>query len=611
LRINFTKSESWVLRRSFSILKREEKFKLSFMLLAQVIIGLLDLFGVILIGLLASLSINGLTAKASGSKVTQVLGYLNLGSETLQRQITVVGILAAALLTIKTLTTLYFSKKMLYFLSNKAAALTSELLGRLLNMSLIELRSKSLQEMMFALTQGVRVITVDVLGGFITLLADISLLIVLSASLFIVNPLVALISFCIFGVTAAVLFKVMHIKAYQLGNDQAQYGIESQQRIFEVVTGFREIYAKRRLGYYYSEISKLRYTLSNAIAGLAFLQNISKYIIELSLVLGSLVIAGVLFITQTASHALAVLAIFLTASTRIAPAVLRIQQSAIQIKGSTGTSQPTLDLVEFLASSEPVSPAVRKLDCTHDGFQPTIRARHLNFKYPGKEEFALKDVSFDISAGDFIAIVGPSGGGKTTLVDVILGLLNPESGEISISGQTPRNALDKWPGSVGYVPQDVFIMNATIRENIGVGYTADEYESSMIDEAIKMSQLQEMIGGLSNGVETFIDDRGTSISGGQKQRIGIARALFTNPKLLILDEATSALDGETEAAFTQAIHALKGKVTIILIAHRLSTVRNADSIIYMDSGQILGQANYEKLREHLSAFDQQAKLMGL
>jgi ATP-binding cassette subfamily C protein len=217
------------------------------MLIAQVVIGLLDLLGVVLIGLLASLSINGLTAKASGSKVTQVLSFLNLSSETLQRQIAVVGLLAAALLTIKTLVTLYFSKKILYFLSNKAAALTSELLGRLLNMSLLELRSRSLQEMIFALTQGVRVITVDVLGGFIILLADISLLIILSVSLFVVNPLVALISFCIFGVTGAILFKVMHLKAYQLGNDQAKYGIESQQRISEVVIGFREIYAKRRI----------------------------------------------------------------------------------------------------------------------------------------------------------------------------------------------------------------------------------------------------------------------------------------------------------------------------------------------------------------------------
>ena len=210
-----------------------------------------------------------------------------------------------------------------------------------------------------------------------------------------------------------------------------------------------------------------------------------------------------------------------------------------------------------------------------------------------------------------IVISGNIGAGKTTLVDLILGVLLPDSGEILISGLFPSEAIVKWPGAIAYVPQDVMIFDGTIRSNIGIGFPNNEISDNLVLQAIKISQLDSFIESLPDGIETEVGDRGTRISGGQKQRVGIARAMFTQPRLLVLDEATSSLDGETEASISDAIQTMKGSITVIMIAHRLSTVRNADVVIYMEAGKLIAAGTFEEVRNLVPGFDRQAKLMGL
>ena len=210
-----------------------------------------------------------------------------------------------------------------------------------------------------------------------------------------------------------------------------------------------------------------------------------------------------------------------------------------------------------------------------------------------------------------VAITGSSGAGKTTLVDLLLGVHTPTSGDIYIAGVSPLDAFQKWPGATAYVPQETVIINGNIWENIVLGFDYDPEHEKYIREALKLSNLEEYVQSLPEGLFTKVGDRGHKLSGGQRQRLGIARALFTKPKLLVLDEATSSLDAQTESDITEAIKSLKGKTTIIMIAHRLSSVRNADQVIFMNNGKIESIGTFEEVRKEVSNFDKQANLMGL
>jgi ABC-type multidrug transport system fused ATPase/permease subunit len=240
-----------------------------------------------------------------------------------------------------------------------------------------------------------------------------------------------------------------------------------------------------------------------------------------------------------------------------------------------------------------------------------VSIENVSLTYPSGQRKALSNVNLSFGVGELIAIVGPSGAGKTSLVDVLLGVINPDEGNVTISQLLPQAAVTKWPGAISYVPQDVTVVNGSIRQNVALGYPDLMATDELVNKALETAQLREFVSSLSEGLDTHVGERGTKISGGQRQRLGIARAMFTQPKLLVLDDATSSLDGQTESDISDAIQNLKGSVTVVLIAHRLSTVRKADTVIYMDQGKVLFQGTFDEVRSSIPDFDNQARLMGL
>jgi ABC-type multidrug transport system fused ATPase/permease subunit len=579
--------------------------------LIQIFLSLLDLAGVVIVGLLGSLTISGVGSNQPGNRVGAFLRLLQISDNSFQFQVATLGILAATLLTFKTLISLYFSRRTLYFLSRRGARLSSILLSKLLGQNLMKVQERSIAETLYAVTNGVTVINVGVLGAAVYLIADISLLIILGIGLFVVDTLIAISTLMIFSLVAITLYKKMHVSIRKMGEDLAGITVIRNERITEIMNSYRELVVKNRRSYYSNEVAKMQTELADSSAGISFLANISKYVIELTVVIGSLVIAAIQFSTQTAMHAVAVLSIFLAASTRIAPAVLRVQQGLLQIKGSIGIAAPTLELLEDLGNEESIEKTSDEIDFNHEGFSANAKLNNVSLTYAGKAIPAISAINLEIKEGSIVAFVGPSGAGKTTLVDVLLGILQQENGSVSISGVEPLQAIATWPGALGYVPQDVVISNGTIRENISMGYPVGIATDELVTDATDIAQLTDFVKSLPLGLDTPVGDRGTKISGGQRQRLGIARAMFTKPRLLVLDEATSALDGETEANIADAIQKMKGKVTVIMIAHRLSTVREADKVIYMESGKIIATGTFEEVRSSVPDFDRQAQLMGL
>jgi ABC-type multidrug transport system fused ATPase/permease subunit len=403
----------------------------------------------------------------------------------------------------------------------------------------------------------------------------------------------------------------MHVRAGLLGAMHSEFNIVSNEKIVEVFSSYRESVVRNRRDYYAREIGKIRFALADVSAESAFMPYVSKYVIETSVVLGALLVGAAQFIMQDATHAVATLAIFLAAGTRIAPAVLRVQQGSIQIRGSLGAAQPTFALIDSLGQSLMFENIDDSVDVLHEGFTSEIQIENVSLTYPPKQLRAISNISLTIRPGTSVAFVGPSGAGKTTLIDVLLGVLNPDEGSVVISGLPPLLAVAKWPGAVSYVPQDVIISAGTIRENVALGYPAKEATDELVMSALKVAHLDQFVSNLPKGLDTEVGERGAKISGGQRQRLGIARAMFTRPHLLVLDEATSSLDGETEASISQAIHELRGSTTVVLIAHRLSTVRNADIVVYLAEGKIMAKGTFDEVRHAVPDFDRQARLMGL
>ena len=599
------------LGRSISTLSKRERKLIGLVIIIQILLSALDLVGVVIFGLVGSLSVSGLSAKTPGNRVSDFLALLNLQNSTLQQQVTILGSIAAFVLVVKTISTLYLTRRTLFFLSRRGARISGTLLSKMMGQNLLRFQSKSMQETIYAVTSGVQSVNVGILGAASYLVADISLLIILGIGLFLVDTVVALSTLLIFSIIAYALYRALHLRVRVLGKAQSDLFIESNERIFEVISSYRELIVKNRRSYYSKEIARLRLDMADSSAEFAFLSNVSKYILEITVVVGSLFIAAIQFMTQTASHAIAVLSIFLVASTRIAPAVLRVQQGLLQIKGNIGSATPTLELIEELGGEESIDSSIDKLRFDYPGFSSDVDISQVSIRYPGRAGNAISDVTLKIGSGEVIALVGPSGAGKTTLVDCLLGILEPDTGSVLISGEPPLNAISKWPGSIAYVPQDVMIMNGTIKENVAMGYPGGSYSDDSIWEALETAHLADYVRSLEKGIDSPVGDRGTKISGGQRQRLGIARAMFTQPRLLVLDEATSALDGETEAQISDSIQKMRGKVTVILIAHRLSTVRSADKVVYLEEGKLISQGTFEKVRESVKHFDRQAKLMGL
>ena len=598
-------------KKVFLLIEKADRRKIYAITLIQIFSNFLDLIGVALLGVLGSLAITGSASRDPGSRVASVLKFLNIYDMSVQKQAIAIGVLAAIFLVTKTVFSLLFARRTMYFLSYRSAKITENLISKLLSQSLQSIKKNSVQENITALTGGVGNIVNSIIGATIFTISDLSLTIIMLFGLFYVDPLICLLTVVLYGGIAVILYLLLNKRVQKLGVNQTKMAIHNQEMIREILGTYREAVVGSKRPYYIQEVRKHQFSIAKNAAEFNFFPNISKYVLEITLIIGIFIISGIQFYKYSAEHSVAILSIFLISSARIAPAILRIQQSMIQMKGSIGMAAPALKLIDQLQDVKLPQLTVNKFTINHEELKNDIVLKNINFNYNDNKKFKVNDVNLFIEAGTINAIVGRSGAGKTTLVDILLGVLSPTSGEILVAGKSPNDIITTFPGALAYVPQDVFIINGTIRDNVCLGYNKESIPTELINKALEKAQLSDFVDNLPSKLDTYIGDNGSKLSGGQKQRLGIARALITEPKILVMDESTSSLDGETENNLTNAIISLKGKTTLILIAHRLSTVRNADKIIYMEDGQIIASGSFNEVRERVPDFDKQSKLMGL
>ena len=599
-----------IIKFSLGLLDRNSKRKLLFSGFVLCMIGLLDLLAIVVLSVIASLSLYAVNNSALNNNLLSVLRVIGLENKSIYFTVGLLLFVMVTLFIARTIITLFYTSKIYNFLAYQNNIITKVTLIKLLNQDIRNLRKLPSQETLFALTNGLNASVVGLNGLIISTCADIFLSIMMICTIIAFSPVAALISILTLSILMWFLFKIFNQKIRNISMTNTDSTIDANKKILEVLETYPESIVRNTRDNYIEEIANLRFKVSESIAAQSILPNISKYTMEISMMLGGVLVSALMFIMFDAVKALTGLALFIAVGSRISPAFLRLQQNFLSYRMNqswASVARKLLNIIEPTYQNEYKELMVEP----YSTFSAKIEINHLNFKYELSKEFGLTDINLNIPEGSFTAIVGSSGSGKTTLVDLIIGLFIPDSGSILISGVPPLTVHRKWPGVIAYVPQDVVIVDDTFINNIALGFKSELIEELKVSECIKLAHLSTVVEALPDKLHETLGEKGSKLSGGQRQRVGIARALYTNPKILILDEATSALDSESEKEINDAIQELKGKITVIMIAHRLSSIVNADQVIYVQDGKIDACGTFDEIRKISKTFNNQAKLMGL
>jgi ABC-type multidrug transport system fused ATPase/permease subunit len=533
------------------------------------------------------------------------------------------ALIGGFLLITKSILNMILTRRILRFLANRQALVSGRLAAGLLARPLLRVQQHSSQENVYTLTVGVGAATIQVLGQSTIALSEITLLFVLAAGLLVVSPVTTIFTITFFLIISFTLQRILSVRAGRIGQHSANISVQTTATVQEALRTYREAVVSQRRGLYVRRFQDLCWQGATNATDMQFVALIPKFVLEIALVCGAGLLAVSQLLTKDLTAALAVIAVFLVAGSRVIPSILRLQTAAISIRTAAGMALPTYELAQELdlerltsataesfGSIEP-STIRAQLQKGHVGFDGSILISDVDLSYPGTGAPALVAVSLMLPAGSSLALVGPTGAGKSTLADLILGVLIPDSGVALIGGLTPAEALANWPGAVAYVPQDVAMTNGNVRENVALGLPVEIIDDQWVWDALNRAHLGDFLRDSRDGLDTVIGEHGIKLSGGQRQRLGIARALYTRPKLLVLDEATSALDAETEQAIIQTLRELEGTVTTVTIAHRLATIRHCDLIVYLEGGKLQAQGSFSEVRAAAPQFDRQAKLLGL
>jgi ABC-type multidrug transport system fused ATPase/permease subunit len=437
----------------------------------------------------------------------------------------------------------------------------------------------------------------------------VSFLLIL-AVIVVAQPITALITVVYLGGIMALLYWVVSSRSVQAGRVSRDYSFKVAALMTEMVQALKEITLRNKAGEVADVVQYNRTFSTRARANLNFLGSLPSFVLNTALVGGFVIVGGVGYAIGGMEEALAAVALFAVAGFRLIPSLTGFQS----IITTTTANVPHVQAVIFdIKSSENyIAQAEHLGQDPIEGAPSLLRLRDVAFGYPDREATpAVHGIDLDIPIGSSLALVGSSGAGKSTLVDILLGLLVPQHGTIELDGKALQDVLAAWRTRVGYVPQDVSLFDGTIAQNVALSWDDEDIDFVKVEQSLRRAQIWDIVESRDGEVRSRIGERGLSLSGGQRQRLGIARALYSDPLILVLDEATSALDTKTESLVTQAIRELQGEVTIVSVAHRLSTIRHSDVVCFMQDGTIAARGTFDELVATVPNFAEQAELAGL
>lgn len=449
-----------------------------------------------------------------------------------------------------------------------------------------------------------------VLMPTMSLFAELGTLAAVVCVLFMAQPLIAIVAMLYLGLVALLLVKVISPRAAAMGRRNREWSNRTVKTLHEALGALKEITLAGRGPEVQAQVHATRTESAIARAGAIQISQIPRYVLEAALVLGIALLGGVGYLTAGQAGSVSAVGLFAAAGFRLIPSLTRMQAVQSSVNASDSFARQVVDDIREGEAQMSRHCAERPQHDLPDK-AADIELSDVAFRYSVAPAPAIIDVNIRIPAGSHVAFVGTSGAGKSTLLDLLLGLLEPSHGRILVDGEPMELVLASWRRRIGYVPQEVSLLNGSIAQNVALAWDHTRVDMERVTTALRRAQLLDTLVGRDGGLDALVGERGMALSGGQRQRLGIARALYADPRVLVMDEATSALDTATEAAVTKAIRQLRGAVTVITVAHRLATIRDADIVFVMQGGTVTASGTFDEVAAAVPAFAEQAALAGL
>jgi ABC-type multidrug transport system fused ATPase/permease subunit len=561
--------------------KRDRATVLIFGLIRILLVGF-DMLGIVLVGVLVTRGARDLNSSSKSGGLESYLAFTNEFSTEQIALLVLISFLSKSIFSV------VFMRLMANTLANAEGKIATEFYSKILVSSFSKLNDFSHSEILNSVTYAINYATTQLITIFVIIVSEIAMLVSILILFATIDPNLTLFMGLYFLVIGLTIQKVLGTKLQLAGRTYSKSINATSTTVTDSLGAFREISTMAKQKEFTNKFSDDRYTYAKAMSLVSYYSALPRYIVESALMVG---VVGLTFFTFNESagpEAAGTLGIFLAGGLRVVASMLPLQNSFGSLKQLTGQAESFYGINKIFQEENGSTFASSSL-VSRQTLPERLDFKQVSFKYPKSENFAINGVTFEIEAGELIAIIGPSGSGKSTLADLIVGLTQPTTGTIE------REEYSLARARYSYVPQSPGIISGTIRENITLNFDSKDLDIQLLEKSIKLAHLSELIELLPDGVESNLGAQSNALSGGQMQRIGLARAIYGQPRLLVLDEATSALDAETESVISENLNELRGKCTTVVIAHRLTTVQDADRVFVLDAGKIVAIGKFSEL----------------